>query len=82
MIRDEIDDRLKEIFEDLFGLAAADIDRSLSPDTFDKWDSLAHIKLVAAIEETFTLPLSPEDQGDMLSFELVGDIVAERITGK
>ena len=50
-----------------------------SPDTLLQWDSLGHIRLIAALEERFEMTLSPDDQVEMLTFGLVGDVLEEKL---
>ncbi|MDP6352291.1 MAG: acyl carrier protein [Alphaproteobacteria bacterium] len=77
MTRNEIDRALREIFADIFDQAPESFDYETNPDTLLNWDSLAHLRLIAALEERFAITISPEDQVDMLSFELMGDLLAE-----
>ena len=77
--RDEIESTLKDIFADMFDVARSDIDAETSPDTMPEWDSLAHVRLISAIEEAFAIKLPPEDQVEMLTFDLVVDVLADRL---
>jgi len=77
----EIDERLRGIFADVLDLEPGDIDLGLNPDTVEDWDSMSHIKLVAGIEQEFSIRLSPEEQTDMLSYELALDLVSARLAG-
>jgi len=81
MSRATIDDTLRQLFVDLFDLAPEEVRNETSPDDCKAWDSVAHVKLVAAVEETFGFVPAPEDEADMLSFELIADILEERLTG-
>jgi acyl carrier protein len=56
-------------------LPPASFTRETSPDTLFEWDSLAHVRLMAALEERLDLVITPEDQVDMLNFELIGDVL-------
>ncbi len=79
MTRAEIDLALSQIFADLFDASPDEFSYETSPDTLLEWDSMAHIQLMAALEERFKLVLSPEDQVEMFNFELVGDVLAEHV---
>jgi len=79
MTRDELTMRLREIFSMLLDEPVSEITPKTSPDSNEKWDSLMHIKLVAAIEEEFGVQISPEEQFEMMSVELVEDILAEKL---
>ena len=75
-------DQLLVVFSDLFGVPLAEIRPSFSPDDCETWDSISHLNLVAAIEENFGIIVLPEEQADMLSFEIVEDIVAAKVAGR
>lgn len=77
MNRSEIDQALREIFADIFDQPRDSFGAGTNPDTLAEWDSLAHLRLMAALEERFDRLISPEDQVDMLSFDLIGDILAD-----
>lgn len=77
MTHDEIDQTIKVIFSDLFDLPPASITPKTSPDTLLEWDSLAHVRLIAALEEKFDVIISVDDQVEMLNVELIGDIVRD-----
>ena len=75
MGRDQIDVTLKKIFSDLVDEPIEAFSYETSPDNLEKWDSLTQINLIAAVEEEFELAIPPEQQLDMLTFELVGDVL-------
>jgi len=79
MTRTELDEALKEVFGDMFDIEPSEIIAETSPDTLSNWDSLAHVRLISALEERFAVRIPPEDQVDMLTFELVGDVIGEKL---
>lgn len=59
-----------------------DIDESIVTDNLRyaeiaQWDSVAHMALIAAIEEAFDIMIDTEDVIDMSSFEKAKEIVAK-----
>ena len=56
--------KLKQIFADILGCEVDDVVSTLSPDTSEQWDSMAHVKIVIAIEEEFGVVITPEEQFD------------------
>ena len=76
-----INDQIFELISDLFDLDLQEVSLDSSPDTVSAWDSLGHMRLMAAIEEKFRLTLSPEEQVDMLTVDLVVEIVSEKLSG-
>ncbi len=79
MDRSDLDERLRQIFSDLFGVPSKNIEYASNPDSLTRWDSVAHVKLIVTLEEEFSVEIPPEDQVDMLTFELVGDILTEQL---
>ncbi len=79
MQRNDILERVSQIFEDLFGLDRSEVTPQTSPDTVDNWLSLQHLHLIAAVEETFEIVLTPEEQSEMLSVELILGILEARV---
>ena len=74
MKRAEVTKRLREIFAAILDMQPAEIVPSLSPDSCERWDSLHHIHLINAIQETFGISLDVEQQVEILTFEL-GEVV-------
>lgn len=77
--RTQIDAVLRRIFSDLLDVPQDSLTYKSSPDNLEKWDSLAQINLISALEEEFGSTIPPEQQFDMLTFELVGDVLEELV---
>jgi acyl carrier protein len=71
-------DQIRTMASDLFGVPAEKIAAASSPQTLENWDSIQHLNLVLAVEERFSLQLSPEEIEQMKS---IGD-TAKLIEGK
>lgn len=56
-----MNDPLVELFADVLEVEPAELNDNTSPDNVKEWDSLAAMKLVAAIEEKFNVQLSTKD---------------------
>ena len=71
MTRQEIFEKLNEVFSDVF-----DEDITVTPETtsadIDEWDSLTHITLISEVEDTFGIKFSMKD---VLGMENVGEMV-------
>ncbi len=78
MTRCDVNKARRDKFADMFNRPPESFANGTSPDTLLDWDSLAHLKLMAALEERFDCVIPPEEQADMLTFELIGDILVER----
>lgn len=46
-------DRVASIFEQVFGIDAADFSPNVVPEDVLRWDSLGHMNLVMSLEDTF-----------------------------
>lgn len=77
--RTQIDAVLRRIFSDLLDVPEYSLTYESSPDNLEKWDSLVQINLISALEEEFGSAITPEQQLDMLTFELVGDVIEELV---
>ena len=73
-----MEERVRKVVSQVFGLAADSITDDSSVDTIEKWDSLSHINLILALEGEFGVSLTPEDVMEMLSVKLIRMILAER----
>ena len=69
--------KLKSIFAESLGIDEALVTDSLRYAEIPQWDSVAHMALVAAIEEGFDIMIDTEDVIDMSSFEKAKQIVVK-----
>jgi acyl carrier protein len=70
-------DRLRGVFRTALELPAdADVD-TLEYRGIEKWDSLAHMSLIAAIEDEFDIMIDTDDVIDMSSFTKAREIVGK-----
>lgn len=72
-------ERVKEIMADIMLLDPASIDERSSMDTVERWDSLAQINLVSALEEEFGVTFEVEDFETMTSFRSIMDALTEKV---
>jgi len=63
---------LQAIFQDVFDDPDLRIDRSSSASTVPAWDSLAHIRLVGAIEQQFKIKFA---LGELEQLKNVGEML-------
>ena len=54
-------DALVQLFAEVLEVDPTELDDNSSPDNVKQWDSLAAMKLVAAIEEKFNIQLSTRE---------------------
>ncbi len=63
--------KLRQIMSQVFEVPIEEITENTSPDTVDKWDSLQHMNLILALEETFNITFSSEEITEMLNYKLI-----------
>jgi len=71
-------DRLIELFADELMVDPASLNDETNPDNTEEWDSLAAMRLVAAIEETFEVTLSTAEIMKMRSIGIVRKVLTEK----
>ena len=64
-------EKIKDIMSDVFEVKSSLIDNDTKKFEFEKWDSLGHINLIAALEEHFDLMFDPEE---IVKMESIADI--------
>ncbi len=72
-----MESRLKAAFVEALGIEAAGTDWSnLKYRSIPEWDSVAHMQLVAEIEDTFDIMLETDDVIGMSSYDVAKEILA------
>lgn len=74
MIRQEIFEKLNEVFSDVFDEDITVSAQTTSADIED-WDSLTHITLIAEVEDTFGFKFSMKDVLGMKNVGEMADII-------
>jgi acyl carrier protein len=69
-------DKLFDVFQQVFGIG--DVSKEMTQDDIPEWNSLQMINLIMALEEVFEVQIMPEEAADMLSVELVMDVLQEK----
>lgn len=72
MSREEVFERLNEVFRDVFDDASITVNDSTTSDDIEDWDSLEHINLMAAVESEFGVKFS---MGQIVTMKNVGEMV-------
>lgn len=71
-------EELKEIFSEVLDIPETDVDEALSPQTFAKWNSMAHMKLVMAMEEAFAVTFTVDEVKSAQSFAHARDLLVQK----
>ena len=53
-----------------------------NPSSLEKWDSLGHINLIAALEQKFKVRFSMDEMEELVSFEKAKELVGQKIKEK
>jgi acyl carrier protein len=78
---DNVEQKLKTIFETTFPDIAPDAITLATQDNTQTWDSVAAITLMNLIEEEFQIQMDFEDLGDLTSFQKIKEYVGTRLAG-
>lgn len=71
------EEKLKNAFVTTFNVSPETITDGLKYRDIPQWDSLAHMKLIAALEEAFDVMFETEQVLDMSSFAKAREILAK-----
>lgn len=72
MSREEIYERLNEVFRDVFDDEEINVDDDTTAADVDGWDSLMHITLIEAVEDEFDVSF---DMKTVVKMKNVGEMV-------
>ena len=72
MEREEIFEKLNEIFIDVLDLDECELTDATSASDIEEWDSLSHIQLIVAIEKTFKIKFTSLE---IMKWANVGEMV-------
>jgi acyl carrier protein len=67
----EIDEKVKSIVAQVMEVPEDSVREDSSPDTIEAWDSLKHMNLVLALEQSFGVTFSEEQITEIESVELI-----------
>lgn len=67
-----------DIFCNVMEVPAGVINEDTNPENLEEWDSLAHVQLIAALEETFGIEIDPEEGIDLENFKMILNFIRNR----
>ena len=73
-----VEQKLREIFCDVFSIEEKNVTDELAYSSIPTWDSVAHMAMVAEVEEAFDIMMDTDDIIDMSTFKISVEIV-ERV---
>jgi len=69
--------KLREVFAEALEIDASQVTNTLTYNTIPEWDSIAHMALIAEIDDQFDTMLDTDDVLDMSSFAKAKEILAK-----
>lgn len=74
-----MDEQLRRVTAATLGLDEQDVEPSLTRETTDAWDSLNHLRLITAVEESFGIKLTMEQIESIDSVARLSELVADHM---
>lgn len=74
-----VDARIKSIVSSVLHVNLAEISDSASADTIESWDSLAHMRLVLALEEEFDVTFDASQISEITSLSSLNSVISSLI---
>lgn len=71
-------DKIIDLFSETLAIDPARVQEFSSPDTIREWDSLATMKLIVAVEETFSVKLSTREILSMRTIEAIRSVLRKK----
>ncbi len=68
--------RIVEVVSTVFGLPPDVVERGISPERVENWDSERHVELVVALEERFGCMFEAEEVPELTSIEQMEAIIS------
>ena len=71
--------KLKQVMATVLGVSPDAIGPETSQDTLKSWDSLKHMNLVLALEQSFGVEIPDEDAAEITSYALIKVVLQELV---
>lgn len=78
MKREEVYERLTEVFRDVFDDEEIELTDSTTSDDIEEWDSLEHVNLIITVEQEFHIKFTMGEITGMKNVGAMVDIIMER----
>ena len=72
-------EKIRQTLSAILNIPSGEITDDTSPDNASAWDSVAHLNLVVALEETFGVAFSPDETMELTSVRLIGLMLDEKL---
>lgn len=78
----DVDRRIREILAEVFEIDPAVIGNGFHRGDAPLWDSLNHLRMVSALEETFGVRFTMKEVGEMERYDTIRRLVAGRLPAR
>lgn len=75
-------EKLQEIFRDVFDDETIEIEREMTADDIESWDSLTYFRLIMVIEKEFNIKFTTEKVSNMKTVGEMMDYIASNLGEK
>ena len=72
------EDQLKAVMAAMLDIDAATIDLRTSTDTVHQWDSVRHMNLIIALEESFGITIPDDEVAALTSYPIIKATIEEQ----
>lgn len=79
MTKEEIFEKLNEVFRDVFDDESIVVTEETTADDIEDWDSLEHINLIASVEQAFDIRFTMGQVVGMKNVGEMAEIIASQI---
>ena len=76
----KLNDSLEDIFREVFDDENISLSNEMSADDIENWDSLNHVKLLLACEETFNIKFDVQEIEDLKKVKDLISLIEEKMT--
>lgn len=73
-----MEDKIKIIFRELFNIKPEDFNEDLDMNSVIGWDSLNHLNIITALEESFNISLTTEEVIKMTNVKTIIEVLKEK----
>lgn len=74
-----IEDRVYEIFSTVMGVSKENLNKNISAELIEEWDSVQHLNLILSLEEEFNIKFTPEEIQELLTLEKIINKISEKM---
>jgi len=74
----DVFEKVRTIAADILQVRSSALNAASSPETVNTWDSVQHLNLVVALEESFGFQFSPEEMDSMKNIGQIAGIVESK----